>query len=164
MEAVIVLLVVAAVVGGVIWNHRNKSAAFEGVEFRISEPPAAVAAAVAALYCRGAKAVVKSAFSRISVTPVGAGGFTFGTKRGDEGQIEIHPNGSGSIVRASTSELYIGSTHNPREASGIKALSYAITHLIFLMLRLAPYAANMKRFQRGLEHKLQKQVSRQISR
>jgi len=162
MGTVIALLVVAALVGGVIWNHRNKSAAFEGVEFQLSEPPSAVAAAITALYCSGARAVVKRVFSRVTVIPVGAGGFTFGTKLGDQGQIEVHPSGSGSRVRVQTSELYIGSGHH-RTETGIKALSYAIVHLMFLMLRVAPYAANMKRFQRGLEHKLVKQTSRQIS-
>jgi hypothetical protein len=163
MGTVIAILVVAALVGGVIWNHRNKSAAFAGVEFHLAEPPAAVAAAITALYCHSTKAVVKSMFSRISVTPVGPDGFNFGTKRGDEGQIEIHPAGNGTVVRAGTSELYIGSSHNPGNASGIKALSYAITHLICVMLRIAPYAANMKRFQRGLEHRTAKQISRRIS-
>lgn len=163
MGMVIAILIVAALVGGVFWNHRNKAAAFDGVEFHLAEPPETVAAAITALYGPSTKAAVKSLFSRVSVTPVGAGGFNFGTKRGDKGQIEIHPAGGGSVVRASTSELCIGSSHNPRTASGIKALSYAITHLICVMLRIAPYAVNMKRFQRGLEHKTAKQISRRIS-
>jgi hypothetical protein len=162
MGTVIALLVIAALVGGVIWNHRNKAAAFEGVEFELPEPPAAVSATISALYCDGAKAVLKRALSRITVSPVGLGGFNFGTKLGDQGQIEVHPSGSGSRVRVQTSELYIGSGHHRME-TGIKALSYAIVHLMCLMLRLAPYAANMKRFQRGLERKLVKKAARQIS-
>jgi hypothetical protein len=162
MGTLVVLLLVAALVGGVAWNHRNKAAALEGVEFHLPDPPHAVTAAITALYCQGARAAVKNAFSRISVTSVGAGGFNFDTKKGDRGQIEVHPHGAGSIVRARASSLYLGGTRDPASASGMMALSVAIVHMACVLLRVSPYAANMKRFQRGLEHRITKQAGRQI--
>jgi hypothetical protein len=163
MGTFVFILVLAAIVGAVVWNHRNKSAAADGVEFAVPEPPQAVAAAIASLYCQGARAVVKKAFSRISVTQVSAGGFVFGTKLGDEGQIEVHPGqGGGSIVRASTSTLYIGSSYRPRFGTTLMIIAAAITNMLFLMLRLAPFAARMKRFQCGLEHRIARQVGRQV--
>lgn len=162
MGALVVILLIAALVGGVVWNHRNKAAALEGVEFHLPDPPQAVTAAITALYCQGVRAVAKSAFSRVSVTPVGPGGFNFSTKKGDQGQIEVHPHGAGSIVRARTSLLYLGGTRDPASSSGMMALGAAITHLACVALRVSPYAANMKRFQGGLEHRIVKQAGRQI--
>jgi hypothetical protein len=164
MGTLVVLLIIAALVGGVVWNHRNKATALGGIEFHLPEPPPAVAAAISALYCQGAKAKVRGAFSRISVRPMGAGGFTFGTKMGDRGQIEVHPGtGGGSVVRASASELYIGSGRRQGNGDGMFALATAITHMLFVMLRIAPFAANMKRFQHGLEGRLSRQAGRQLN-
>lgn len=164
MTTLVVILVIAALVGGVIWNHRNKSTAAEGVEFHLPEPPQEVAAAITALYCRGAKAGLRSVVSRISVTPIGPTGFNFGTKIGDQGQIEVHPgSGSGSVVRASTSTLYIGSHPSGHFKTGLMAISAAITNALFRMLGIAPYAAKMKRFQSGLEQRVARQIGRQTA-
>jgi hypothetical protein len=164
MGTLVVLLIIAALVGGVVWNHRNKAAALSGVEFHLPDPPQAVAAAIAALHCQGAKAMVRGAFSRVSVRPAGPGGFVFGTKWGDEGQIEVHPGADGSsVVRASASSLYIGSNRRQGDGSGMFALATAISHMLCVTMRIAPYAANMKRFQRGLEDRISRQVGRQLS-
>lgn len=161
MTTLVVLLVIAALVGGVILNHRNKSAAAEGVEFHLPEPPHEVAAAITALYCRGAKAGLRKVVSRVSVTPMGPTGFNFGTKIGDEGQIEVHPgSGNGSVVRASTSLLYVGSHPSSHFRTGLMAVSAAITNALFRMLGIAPYAAKMKRFQSGLETRVARQLGR----
>lgn len=163
MTAFVVLLIIAAFVGGVFWNHRNKTAAGQGVEFHLPEPPQEVTAAITALYCRGAKAGLRSVVSRITVMPVGQGGFTFGTKIGDQGQIEVHPgNGSGSVVRASTSSLYIGSHPMSHYRTGFLAIGAAITNALYRALGVAPYAAKMKRFQNGLEGRVARQVGRQV--
>jgi hypothetical protein len=164
MGTMVVLLIFAALVGGVVWNHRNKSAALSGVEFQLPEPPPAVAAAISALYCQGAKAKVRGALTKVSVSPMGAGGFVFGTKMGDHGEIEVHPGtAGGSVVRASTSSLHIGGGRRPSDGEGMFAAATAISHLICVVLRIGPYAANMKRFQRGLEGRISRQVGRQLS-
>jgi hypothetical protein len=164
MATFVVLLIIAAIVGGVLWNHRNKSVAAEGVEFRLPHAPQEVAAAIAALYCRGVKAGLRSVVSRISVTPMGPTGFNFGTKIGDKGQIEVHPGlGSGSIVRASTSALYIGSHPSSHFGTGIWALSSAISNALCRLLGIAPYAAKMKRFQSGLENRVTRQITKQAA-
>lgn len=164
MGTLVVLLIIAALVGCVVWNHRNKSAAFGGVEFQLPEPPPTVAAAISALYCQGAKAKMRGAFTRVTVSPMGAGGFVFGTKMGDRGEIEIHPGAGGSsVVRAAASSLHIGSGRRPSDGEGMWAFATAISHLIFVVLRVAPFAASMKRFERGLEGRIARQVGRQLS-
>jgi hypothetical protein len=163
MTIFVILLIIAAMVGGVVLNHRNKSTAAQGVEFHLPEPPQEVATAIAALYCQGAKAGLRSVVSRISVTRVGQTGFNFSTKIGDEGQIEVHPgSGSGSVVRASTSSLYVGSHPMSHYRNGSLAIGAAITNALYRMLGIAPYAAKMKRFQNGLEGKVARQVGRQV--
>lgn len=162
MATLVVLLLIAAIVGGVFWNHRNKASAAEGIEFHLPEPPHEVAAAITALYCRGAKAGLRSAFSRIFVTQLAPTGFTFATKIGDEGQIEVHPGpDAGSVVRASTSTLYIGSHPKGHFKTGFLAIGAVIANAVCRMLGLAPYAAKMKRFQKGLEQRVARQIGRQ---
>ncbi len=164
MATLVVLLIIATLAGGVVWNHRNKSAAFGGVEFQVPAPPPAVSAAISALYCQGAKAKMRGALSRVTVSSMGAGGFVFGTKVGDRGEIEVHPGtGGGSVVRAAASSLHVGSGRRPSDGEGMWAFATAISHLIFVALRIAPFAANMKRFERGLEGRIARQVGRQLS-
>lgn len=163
MEYIVVVAVIAAVVGGVLWNHRTKLAAFSGVEFEAPLPPDQVAAVVGAIYCQGAKAAVRNSFSGVSVRRQGPLEFLFETKLGDTGWIRIAAaDGTGSKVEAETTSLHIGGTLLSDDGSPIWRLSKTLTDLIYKMLGLAPFAARMKRFQNSLERKVGNQIHRQL--
>ncbi|GAA1567723.1 hypothetical protein GCM10009789_21440 [Kribbella sancticallisti] len=163
MEYIVGIAVVAAVVGGVLWNHRTKAAAFAGVGFEVPLPPGQVVAVISAVYCQGAKAAVRNTFSGVSVRREGPAEFVFETRLGDTGEIRITAaDEAGSTVEAEATSLYIGGVLLFESGSPIWQLSKNLTHLIYRMLGLAPYAARMKRFQYALERKVTHQIHRQI--
>lgn len=161
MGSLIGVLVIAALIGAVVWNHSNKAKAMEGVEFETPEPPAIVIDAISALHIGGAKAAVKSFLSGVKVVPSASQAFRFDTKIGDRGEISVLPQGRGSLVRAYTTELYIG-TH-PRTHSrsgGYWGFASVMAHRINLLLGIAPSAAKLKRFQGGLEIRIARHLGR----
>lgn len=132
MEVVVGLLVVAALVGGVVLNHKSSNAAMAGVEFSLSASPVAVAAAVNAAYCGGAKAKAKAFIGGVTVRPLATSAFLFDTKIGDTGRIEVRPaHGSGSSVRACATDLYVGSHPKGHFRSGLMGFSARIVHGIY---------------------------------
>src|SRR5688572_8995639 len=110
MSTLVVLLAIAAVIGAVVWNHRNQGVAMGGYEFDVPSPPREVVGAISAAYCGGARAALKGFISRVGVAPNGGSTFRTSTKIGDAGLIEVHPTDQGSRVHAHTTELAIG-TH-----------------------------------------------------
>jgi hypothetical protein len=161
MGVLIALLAIAAVIGAVAWNHKNQSEAMDGHEFPVASPANAVMGAISAAYCGGARAALKGFISRVSVTPNGASSFRTSTKIGDVGLIEVCSAQRGSKVHAHTTELHIGG--HPMaysDRSTLWGLSSRLSHVIYRMLGISVNAARMKRFQRGVE----KQVNRQLRR
>ena len=154
MEFLIVVLVVAVIGGGTYWNHQNAAAALAGVEFHVDAPPSVVHDAVRSAYCGGAKAVLKSLVSRMTVTPSGAHAFLTQSAVGDAGTIEVFAQGSGTAVRSRATELYVGTPPATHFRSGLMGVSARILHGVYKMLGIAPNAAKMKRFHVGVERKV----------
>ena len=57
MEALIEIVVVAAIIGAIVWNKQNAAAAMVGVEFHVPASPNEVSAAIHGAFnvCAGAK-------------------------------------------------------------------------------------------------------------
>jgi hypothetical protein len=158
MGTVVAILIVAAIVGAVVWNKRNAGAAMAGVEFSVPATPAEVSAAIHSAFNVGAGAKLKNAFSGIRVGGSG-NSYRFESKIGDTGRIQLAANGGGTKVSAATDELYVGShPKSHSRSSGIWGLATAMTHGIYKLLGVTPGAAKMKRFQHGLESKVAKQL------
>jgi hypothetical protein len=158
MGTVVVILIVAAVVGAVVWNKRNAGAAMAGVEFSVPATPAEVSAAIYSAFNVGAGAKLKNAFSGVRVGGSG-NAYRFESKIGDVGQIKLVSSGNATKVSAATDELYVGSHPKGHSRSnGIWGFATAMTHGIYKILGITPGAAKMKRFQLGLEDKITKQL------
>ena len=163
MEWFVLVLVVAALTGGVVWNRRNAAEARAGVEFYVDAPPSAVADAVRACYCGGAKAMIKNFLTRLTVTPAGAYAFSTDSSIGDSGTIAIAPQGTGSVVRAQTTALYVGAPPATLGRSGIYGLASRITHGVYVALGITPNAAKMRRLQRGVERRVSSQLRKAVA-
>jgi hypothetical protein len=160
MEVLIVILVVGGAIAGVWQNHTAAATALEGVEFTIPAAPAAVRAAINSAYAHGAKAKLLSMASGIRFTPTNDG-LRYETKTGDAGRVVVRGgSSSGTAVRASATELFVGHPAIRRDHQGIWAISIVISHGIFRTLGLAPNAAKIKRFQAGLEGRLVKELAK----
>ena len=162
MGTLLVVLVVAAIVWGVILNHRNSEVAMEGVEFEAPEAPPVVMSAIRALYVAGGKAKVKSLVTGVTVTPSGADRFKVATKLDDFGEIVVLPFAGGSRVRARTTELYVGTHPKTHIRSGWMGASARILHGVFKLLSIAPSAAKMKKLQLQLEGRVARQLGREV--
>lgn len=160
MEIVVLLLVVLALVGGVMWNKRNAALALEGVEFTVTAPPDAVTRAIRDAYCGGAMAMAKRLIGGVGVTDTGGGTFRVESRIGDQAVIEVHPGGAGSTVRAHTVELYVGSPPSLLGKGGLWGLGAIITHRINVAIGICPNAARMKRMQQGVEGRVLKSMRR----
>lgn len=160
MSTFVFILMCAAITGAVIWNHRNRDAALDGVEFSVAASSASVAAAIFGLYSGGVKAKAKSALSGVRVTQIGPTAFRFESRIGDVGAISINGDGTSATVRARTVQLYVGTHPISHFRSGLAATAGVLAHRIYRLLRIAPNAGKMKRFQFGLEDSVGKQLSR----
>jgi hypothetical protein len=107
MEALIAILVVAAIIGAIVWNKRNAAAAMAGVEFHVPASPTEVSGAINSAFNVGAGAKLRSLVGGIRLRG-GGSLFRFESKVGDVGRIELTPNGNGTNVRAVTDELMWG--------------------------------------------------------
>ena len=158
MGTVVVVLIVAAIVGAVVWNKRNAGAAMAGVEFSVPATQAEVSAAIHSAFSVGAGAKLKNAFSGVRVGGSG-NSYRFESKIGDVGQIKLVSSGNATKVSAATDELYVGSHPKGHSRSnGIWGFATAMAHGIYRILGITPGAAKMKRFQLGLEDKISKQL------
>lgn len=143
MGTLIAILVVAAIIGGIVWNKRNAAAAMAGVEFDVPAAPAQVVGAINGAFNVGAAAKLKSAFGGIRVGGGGGNTFRYESKIGDVGRIQVSPGGTGSKVRAVTDELYVGSHPKSHSRSrGIWGLASAMSHGIYKLLGITPGAAS----------------------
>ena len=68
MGILITILIIAALVGGIWWNHQNAKKAMEGVSFVVPYPPSAVAAAIDRAHNQGAMAALRGTFGGVSVS------------------------------------------------------------------------------------------------
>jgi hypothetical protein len=154
VEFLIIVLVVALIAGCTLWNKRNAALAMEGVEFHVDAPPGVVADAIRSAYCSGAKAMVKSLLSRMTVTPMGADSFHTQSSIGDVGAIEVLGHDGTTTVRAHTTELYVGTPPATQFRSGYFGVAARILHGVYKMLGITPNAAKMRRFHAGVERKV----------
>lgn len=160
MGTLIAVMAVVAVVGAIVWNKANASAAMAGVDFHAPAPLARVSNAIDAAYNVGAGAKLKGLALGIRVTGSGSS-FRFESRIGDVGRIQLSPDGGGTRVRAATEVLYVGA--HPRtisQRSSFWGFSSRMGHLTYTVLGIAPNAAKMKRFQRALERKVTRELNR----
>jgi hypothetical protein len=160
VEILLIVLVIAALVGAVLWNKRNAAAATEGVRFTVAAPPQVVTDALRDAHCGEAKAMTRSALSGIRVTPVSPTSFRADSRLGDVASIEVQPHGGGSLVTASADELYVGSPPSVQFRSGVMGLLAAVMHRVNTVLGVSPGAAGLKRFQNGHEGRINRQLQR----
>jgi hypothetical protein len=156
MGTVIAILIVAAIVGGVVWNKRNAAA---GHGWRRVLAPGSSSGGLCRDPQRLQRGRGRQAQERVHRHPRGGSGnsYRFESKIGDAGRIQIASSGTGTKVSATTDELYVGSHPKSHSRSnGIWALASAMTHGIYKLLGVTPGAAKMKRFQLGLEGKVSK--------
>lgn len=164
MGTVVVILIIAAIVGAVVWNKRTAAAAMAGVEFVVAATPEQVSSALAGAYSVGPGAKIKSKLMGIKLDG-GGSSFRFSSNIGDHGAVTLTQNGSGTTVRAVTEELYVGS--NPKSVSQRSSLwgfSSRLTHSIYGLLGVTPNASKMKRFQGGLESAITRQIRKSSKR
>lgn len=161
MEGLLMVAAVAAVVGAVMWNHKNQAHARAGHRFEVPAPPDAVTLAIGNAYCSGGRAAVKGLVTRVRVTPSGPSDFRVSTKIGDGGRIEVRPSRSGSVVHAYATELHIGGhPMTVSQRSSLWGLASRLGDLLYTVLGISVNAARMKHFQRRVEN----QVGRQLRR
>ncbi len=161
MEIFVMILIIAALVGGVWWNRQNASKAMQGVSFVLPYPPSAVAAAIGRAHNQGAMAALRGTFGGMSVSALGPSGFATNSKIGDSGEIAISRDAAGCLVTARALNLYVGIppqqlNHN----GGIWGMSVNITHAVYRMLGVTPGSAKVKRWQNGLEGRLNKAIAK----
>lgn len=164
VEIVVLLVVVLALVGGIMWNKRNAALALEGITFTVEAPPDAVVRTIHEAYCGGAMAMAKRLIGGVSVTETGGGTFRVDSRIGDRAVIEVQPRGAGSTVRAHTVELYVGSPPALLGKGGLWGLSAAIVHRINVAIGISPNAARMKRMQQGVQGRVLKGLRRSTQR
>ena len=137
---------VGALVGAVIWNHRNATIATDGIQFEVPVPAGSVARTITSIYGGGTRSAARKVLWGIDVTASGGNSFVYRSRIGDEGTIEVTGNGSGCRVRAYARSLYVGShpmTHSGR--GGLWGFSSYLTHGIYRVLGITPSAAKLKR-------------------
>lgn len=155
------IVLVAVCIAGVVWNHKNSSEAMDGVEFRVSAPVARVSAAVQASYCTGMSARAMALLRGVKVTQLATGSFRMETKIGDIGELSLRSvSAAETVVRVRSTSLYIGLPPAARFKKGLLAAGAAMSHGIYTLLGIAPNAATMRRFQRGVENRIAKQLSK----
>lgn len=159
MEALILIVLIAAAIGIVMWNHSEARAAMRGTEFRVDASPPNVVRAIEESYCSGMKASAKSVLSRVQVRQVDPTAFRTETKIGDVGRIAVEPDGGGgSRVVADVQELYIGTHPTTHWRGYFYGFVAAMAHRLYVALDMAPNASRMKRFQQGIERKVVKRL------
>ncbi|MGQ0680266.1 MAG: hypothetical protein ACT4OM_11555 [Actinomycetota bacterium] len=128
------------------------------LEFSVQATPAETSAAIYGAFNLGAGAKLRKAISGIRVEGSGHS-YRFESRIGDIGRIQLASTGTGTKVSAFTDELYVGSHPMSHwRSGGYWGWVAAMGHRINKLLGITPGAARMKRFQRGLEGKIAKQL------
>jgi hypothetical protein len=154
MGTFILVLVIAVIVAGVWWNHRIAAEARTGVSFVLPHPPSVVHDAVNRAHNQGAVATLRNVMGGVRVEPLGGGSFATSTKLGDQGEISVSSDASGSRVSARTLNLYVGSHPSTRRWAFA-----GIVHGVYRALGIAPGAGKMKGWQGGLERRVRKALT-----
>lgn len=154
MGFLIILLLVTAIVGGVYSNHRTAAHAFGGVSFVVPYPPSAVADAIQRAHNQGAFAAIRTFAGGVNVQPLGPSSFATSTSIGDSGEISISRDPAGSLVCARALNLYVGSHPKSHKLRGS-----ALTHSLYVMLGIRPTAGKVKRWQNGLEGRINRAMT-----
>lgn len=157
-----IVVVVLVIVGAVVWNKFTATAAMNGVSFVVPYAPSTVAAALDQSHNRGAAAAIRQAVGGVSLVPSGSGILSAVSKYGDEGVVQISRDPAGSLVQAHATRLYIGAPPKMIEnaSGGIWGLSVALTHGLYRLIGVAPGAAFMKRWEHGLESRINKAIAK----
>ncbi len=160
MEALIWIVAVALVVGGVMWNHRTAAAAFVGIESEVGASPSEVRSAIERLYLSGAKGKARATVTFVKVTPAGEG-FDLSTKFGDEGTIALarSPSG-GTLMSASATRLFVGNPARDFGRHWIVVAGQKMSHGIYKVLGIRPSARRWKGFVHRLDGRVRKQLNR----
>ena len=159
MGVLIVVLIIVAAVGGVVWTHACASEARAGVGFDLPASPDLVVDAINRAFCAGATAKAKGMFSTASATQQSAYRFQTTTRLGDVGHITVRPGGTGSRVEAAIDQLFVGAKTMGGN-QGLWGLSKAIVNGLYEMLRITPSAGKLDRFQKRIEGRLHKQLAK----
>jgi hypothetical protein len=162
VNVLIVIFVAGTPVGAVIWNRLNSMHASRGVEFGVPAAPEIVIHTLENLYRpRGAVATTRRTLSGVRVSVAGADALRVDSRRGDVALIEVRPDGmAGSVVRARTTELHVGTPPTTRLRGGLAARASASVDGVYQALGISPNAARMKRFQRGIQDRLTRELRR----
>lgn len=159
MSVLVIILILAAIAGGIYWNRAHANKAMGGVQFTVGSPVADVVTAINATYCAGAKAAIKSTIGGVRLAPMGQETFEYVSRFGDVGQLQVSGSGNSATVSARTLRLHVGVAFKMRPRSGVYALSFAMTQRLFELLGIAPGAVKMLRFQNGLERALTRKLA-----
>lgn len=161
VEHVFIWVLVGIIVVGVAWNIFQASKANSGVAFEVPRPPPDVHSAIGnAFLASGAKSRAKSMIRGVEVLGGTGSRYTYGTKYGDSGTIEIAPSGSGTRITARTNDLFVGWKRSFNPTSGFYQLVVALTHMCLRMVYYRPNAPKMRRFQSALERRITKELGR----
>lgn len=156
---VIVVLVIAACTGGVIWNHQNVSSVTVGASSVVPYPPAAVASAITRTYTQGPAAAVRCFDGGVPAPPLGPQSFATNTNIGDQGEVSIARDRAGTLVTARTLRMCDGSHPNSH-----RMFCVGIVNGIHTIPGLRPSAAPLKRWrQNGLQGRIDKALARTAS-
>jgi len=150
----IFILIVGAAVGGVMVNRKTSEQAMKGVLIKATVPPAQIGPALTEIYCGGARATFRSLATGLRVSQVSPATFRYEGKHGDRGVIEIKSDGNGSLIVARAESLFVGNTAGRNARSAYYAVAAAMVNRMFILCGIAPNAAKVRRFQRGIEGKL----------
>lgn len=165
MGILVTILVFAVIAGAVWWNKQTAAKALEGVVFVVPHPPSVVAGAIQRAHNQGAMAKLAGAFTGVAVTHIGPSSFGTSTRNGDEGEISVAPDPVGSRVHARALNLYVGLPRRQLNtaSNGIWGLSVLLSHRIYSLLGVTPTAAKFKRWQNGLEGRINRAIARATS-
>lgn len=164
MGVLIIVIILAAIVGAVVWNHRNANLAQEGVRFKVRQPLATVVSAIDSEFCVGAKAKTRSALSVVTVTRSGGNSFRTTTKLGDVGHISVEATSDGgSVVEAATDQLFVGADTRSVEGCGgcYTAISATIVSGLWRLLGISPNGGKIHRFQQRVEGRVTRRLQKQ---
>lgn len=135
--------------------------ASQGVEFDVPVAPDIAARTISSIHGGGARATAKRILWGIDVTASGRHTFTYTSRIGDRGVIEVANHPSGARVRARATSLYVGSP--PRSVSRRATLwgfASRLTHVLYTILGITPGAAKLKRFHNAFQRRLLRELSR----
>jgi hypothetical protein len=157
----ILILFVAALVAAVVINRRSSDAARTGVEFDVVGSVADVRQAISIAYCTGAKAQARAFAGGVKVTATGVSTFEGRTRAGDLTEISIVPvDDRLSRVEARATVLFVGAYTKVRFRGTYGRISFAMVNGFCKLFGIAPLAGKVKRFQNGVQPRIERVMVR----